>query len=186
MLLCRAVAVRLEKFGQATIDALGKESVATAFRSVKKANDNFSKMLEPVRAGVAFSVEIVNDDEKDKKFFRFHVRVIDKSSVGSVEQNDVFLAPKAEENMGGFAGAVKGAVLEKGCAKMKGIGVESVNRLIKTVARMNRYLAEDVSTEKRPDSIAIWAFPGIMDPEESGSDKKLAASFVELAAGPAL
>ena len=188
--LSNALRIRLCETGKASVDAIGRNSSSTAFRSVVKTNQYLSKILDPVEAGVAFMPEFVRID--DGALTRFHVRVIDKSKVKPVKDKDILLAPKDPDTISKLGSAIKRSVMLNGFAKMAGIGRDSVNSMVKALTRANSFIAQDVEEETISESerIHIWAFTSVGGRLEKGATRDEEATTVtsdrlELVAGPA-
>ena len=86
--------IALHEFGKVHIDAMGVGAVGRAFRSVKMNTKYYSKVLDPLQAGVAFLPEYVDIEDGTRSALRFHVRIIDKSKLQPVGENEFLLATK--------------------------------------------------------------------------------------------
>ena len=82
-----------------------------------------------------------------------------------------------------LGGGIKQRVMEKGFAKMSGIGDSAVTNLLKALERANRIIARE-KEEANEEPLHIWAFPNDRKARRDEEDK-VTAQTLELVVGPA-
>ena len=180
----------LMRYKHVAVDARGAEGVAVAYRLMKWNHKRMKIFLEDLGFQIAFYVQkkAVTGKDGASSCLRFHAQAIplpDLQPPADLPNEEVLLAPKVDEAISRTASAMKTRLMEKGFARLQGIGPQSMNRLMKATIRANEYLKSDLKEKSDEDGFFMWIVPHeTLEVSEKDGKPSLKSSCMDLVKGP--
>ena len=176
----------LIRFSKVAVDAMGAEGVTKAYSIMKWNHNRLKGFLKDLGFQFAFYVErreVIGAYDGQSVCLRFLARAIPFSEQVDLPLEEMMRAPKDDQAIYRSAAAMKNRILEKGFARVQGIGPRSVNRLIKASITANEYWEADKADES--DESFLWIVPHDgLEVQEAEGTGTFTATCMDLVKGP--